>query len=154
MLEGLVFQPPGTETTQQTRAGVPIYRGGPLGFEEWKFKILGRVQSIKNQCDIDDQESVRKMENQLVDFSAKVVETLEDDALRIAIEIGLETLSTKDGVMTLVQHIKGAIPYGDKEDDARDLYHLGAKSRGVLSRQKGESTVSYIALAAADGGRS
>ena len=60
MLEGLIFQPSGTETTQQTRAGVPIYRGGPLGFEEWKFKILGRVQSIKNQCDVDDQENVRR----------------------------------------------------------------------------------------------
>ena len=145
MLEGLLFQASGTEITLQTRAGIPIYRGGPLGFEEWKFKILGRVQSIKNQCAGEDEQSVTDMENKLVDLSAKVIEALEDDALRIAIEIGHDTLSTKDGVITLIQRIEEAIPYGDKEDDARDLYHIGAKSRGVLSRQKGESMVSYIA---------
>ena len=145
MLDGLLFQPAGTETTQQTRAGIPIYRGGPVGFEEWKFKIIGRVQSIKNQCDVHEPESVRKTENQLVALSAMVVEALEDDALRIAMEIGQETLNTKNGVMILIQRIEDAIPYGDKEDDARDLYHLGAKNKGPLTRQKGESMVSYIA---------
>ena len=85
------------------------------------------------------------MENQLLDMSAKVVEALEDDALRIAMEIGHGRLSTVDGVTTLVQRIEESIPYGDKEDDARDLYHLGARSRGPLTRQKGESMVSYIA---------
>ena len=73
MLDGLLFQPAGTETTQQTRAGIPIYRGGAVGFEEWRFKITGRVQSIKNQCGVHEPESVRKTENQLVALSAMVV---------------------------------------------------------------------------------
>ena len=116
MLDGLLFQPAGTETTNQTRAGIPIYRGGPLGFEEWKFKIRGRVQSIQNQCREDDAWSVIERDNKLV------VEALEDDALKVAIEMGHDVLSTPEGVTLLVQRIEDAIPYGDKEDDARDLY--------------------------------
>ena len=67
MLEGLLFQPSGTETTHQTRAGIPINRGGALGFEEWKFKILGRVRPIQSQSDPKDAQSVLDMENKLVD---------------------------------------------------------------------------------------
>ena len=144
-MDFFLFQPAGTETTNQTRAGIPIYRGGPLAFEEWKFKILGRVHSIQNQCREDDAWSVIEKNNKLADLSAKAVEALEDDALKVAIEMGHGVLSTPEGVTLLVQHIEDAIPYGDKEDDARDLYHLGAKKRGVLSRQKGESMVSYTA---------
>ena len=145
MLDGLLFQPPGTDFSQQTRAGIPIYRGGAQGFEEWRFKIQGRVRAIENQCKIDDEESQEKTKCQLIDLSAKVVEALQDDALQIAIEIGLDSLSAKDGVSILIKRIEEAIPFGDKEDDARDLYHVGAKKGGVLSRQKGESMVSYIA---------
>ena len=145
MLDGLLFNPSGTETTNQTRAGIPIYRGGAFGFEEWKFKILGRVKAIKANENADDPESIAEVEKKLIDFSSKVVEALEDDALRIAMEVGHDVLTSRDGVATLVQRIEDSIPYGDKEDDARDLYHLGAKGRGQLSRQKGESMVSYIA---------
>ena len=86
MLDGLFFQAAGTDTSHSTRAGVPIYRGGAVGFEEWKFKIQGRVKSIENQCDPHDEESTILMNNKLVDLSSKVVEALEADALRIAIE--------------------------------------------------------------------
>ena len=85
------------------------------------------------------------MENQLVDLSAKVCQALEGDALPIAIEVGLDTLSTKDGVLTLINEIETAIPFGDREDDARKLYHFGATSRGLLSHQEGGNMVSYIA---------
>ena len=39
-----------------------------------------------------------------------------------------------DGVEKLVDKIEAAIPYGDTEDDARELFHLGAKINGMLSR--------------------
>ena len=145
MLDGLIFQPPGTQTTQQTRQGVPIYGGGAQGFEEWQFKIEGRVKAIEAQCDPDDPESVRKMRNQLIKLSTDVVDALEDDSLRIAMEIGHENLSTVTGVTTLIQRIEESIPYGDKQDDARSLFHIGTKNRGPLCRQLGESMVSYIA---------
>ena len=110
MLDGLIFQPPGTQTTQQTRQGVPIYGGGAQGFEEWQFKIEGRVKAIEAQCDPDDPESVRKMRNQLIKLSTDVVDALEDDSLRIAMEIGHENLSTVTGVTTLIQRIEESIP--------------------------------------------
>ena len=118
--------------------------GSAVGFDEWKFKVLGRVHSIKNQADLKDKTSVRTMENQLVDLSAKVCEALEGEALRVSMEIGHEELQTKDDVEKLVNAIELTIPLGDKEDDARELYHLGARSRGQLARQRGESMVSYI----------
>ena len=133
MLDGLLFQPAGTETTHQTRSGIPIYRGGPVGWEEWKFKIIGRVNSLKNQCDVLDPDSVKKTENQLIALSSSVVDGLQEDALRIAMEIGQETLNTSNGVMTLIQRIEDSIPYGDREDDARTLFHLGSKLRGPLT---------------------
>ena len=145
MLDGLLFNPSGTETTNQTRPGIPIYRGGAFGFQEWKFKILGRAKAIKSQLNEKDPDSIAEVEKKLIDFVSKVVEALEDDALRIAMEVGHDVLTTRDGVDKLVQRVEDSIPYGDKEDDARDLYHLGAKGRGHLSRQRGESMVSYIA---------
>ena len=102
MLDGLLFNPSGTETTNQTRAGIPIYRGGAFGFEEWKFKILGRAKAIRSQADEKNPESVAEVEKKLVDFSSKVVEALEDDALRIAMEVGHDVLTSRDGVTTLV----------------------------------------------------
>ena len=88
MLDGLLFNPSGIETTNQTRDGIPIYRGGAFGFEEWKFKILGRVKSIKSQVDEKNPKSIIEVDKKLIDFSSKVVEALEDDALRIAMEVG------------------------------------------------------------------
>ena len=63
MLDGLLLNPSGTETTNQTRAGIPMYRGGAFGFEEWKFKILGRVQALKNQIHDHDENSKKEMED-------------------------------------------------------------------------------------------
>ena len=144
MLEGLLYNPAGSDATQQTRSGIPIYNGSASGFDEWKFKSLGLVRSIKKQCDFKEKNSGRGMENQLDDLSAKVCEALEGEALRISVEIGHDELGTKDGVQVLVDAIEKTIPLGDKEDDARELYHLGAKSRGQFARQCGESMVSHI----------
>ena len=95
MLDGLLFNPSGTETTNKTRAGIPVYRGGAFGFEEWKFKILGRVRSNKSQAAEKNPESILEVEKKLIDFSSKVVEALEDDALRIAMEVGHDVLTSK-----------------------------------------------------------
>ena len=151
MLDGLIFQPPGTQTTQQTRQGVPIYGGGAQGFEEWQFKIEGRVKAIEAQCDPDDPESVRKMRNQLIKLSTDVVDALEDDSLRIAMEIGHENLSTVTGVTTLIQRIEESIPYGDKQDDARTLFHIGAKNKGPFAANWARAW-SRTLLADANGG--
>ena len=71
MLDGLLFQPAGTDASHITHAGVPIYRGGAVGFDEWKFKILGKVSSIENQCNPHDEESATKMNNILVDLGSR-----------------------------------------------------------------------------------
>ena len=73
------------------------------------------------------------------------MEALEGDALRIAIEIGHDALHEPAGVELLLEKLEAAIPLGDRQDDTLDLFHLGGRKTGPLSRQKGESMVSYIA---------
>ena len=48
MLEGLTFQSSGQPHLSETRAGIPKYKGGPYGFEEWKFKVTGKVKNLKS----------------------------------------------------------------------------------------------------------
>ena len=69
MLEGLLYNPAGEDAAPQTRSGIPIYNGSAIGFDEWKFKVLGRVHSIKKQCDFKDKTSIKDMENHLIDLS-------------------------------------------------------------------------------------
>ena len=78
----------------------------------------------RERCREDDYWSVVERNDRLVDLSAKVTEALEDHALKVAIEMGHTAFSTPEGVVQLVHRIEDTIPYGDKEDDARDLYHL------------------------------
>ena len=143
MLDGLLYHAAKVDT-QETKGGVPKYRGGPAGFEEWKFKILGRVKSIRISHRDDDDNS--EIDKKLVELSSKVLEALEGDARKIAIEIGHDALHEPAGVEFLLEKLEAAIPLGDRQDDTLDLFfHLGGRKTGPLSRQKGESMVSYIA---------
>ena len=47
MLDGLTYHPGNAvQVLAETRAGIPKYQGGPIGFEEWKFKVFGKVANI------------------------------------------------------------------------------------------------------------
>ena len=69
---GLLSQPVDTDSSHSTRAGVPIYRRGAVGFEEWESRILGKAKAIENQGDPHDEEGTTIMNNKLIDLSAKV----------------------------------------------------------------------------------
>ena len=144
MLEGLTFQPGGlSQALAETRAGIPKYKGGPLGFEEWKFKVLGKVANIKMAYNGEDDAPIK--ERKLIELLSNVVDSLEGDAVRLAMDLeARESLHTNSGVERLVKEIEASIPYGDRSEDAQRLWQLGAKTHGELTRQKGESMVSYI----------
>ena len=86
MLEGLTYQPGSSvQVLAETRAGIPKYKGGPLGFEEWKFKVLGKVANIKMAYNGEDDASLK--ERKLIELLANVIDSLEGDAVRIAMDL-------------------------------------------------------------------
>ena len=144
MLDGLTYQPGNVaHVLAETRAGIPKYQGGPTSFEEWKFKVLGKVANIKKAYSGEDDASLK--ERKLIELLLNVIDSLEGDAVRIAMDLQQNTdLHTTKGVEQLVTEIESSIPYGDRSEDAQRLWQLGAKTHGELTRQRGESMVSCI----------
>ena len=138
MLDGLVYRPNGqTHNLPETRAGVPQYGGSAADFPEWKFRVLAKVQAL-GATKIEDREYKRS------ELVLRVIDSLTDDALRLAMEMGMEELAAESGLENLVQRVEEHVSQ-HKIDEARDLFHLGTKPDGPLARQQGESITSYIA---------
>ena len=118
MLDGLTFQPGGgTAVLAEPRAGIPKYRGGPHGFEEWKFKVLGKAANIKKAYDEPDDDILKQ--RRLIELLSNVIDSLEGDAVRIAMDMqNRMDLHTTKGVNLLVEEIESSIPYGDRSEDA------------------------------------
>ena len=73
----------------------------------------------------------------------RVLEGLRGDAFQKAKDIGISALSQPNGLRTLIAEIKAMVfPLGTLE--AQALFRSGQAIRGPLSRQDGESVVSYI----------
>ena len=78
-----------------------------------------------------------------VEAVLKVMEGLRGDAFQKAKDLGIVALSGPDGLRTLIKEIKAMVfPLGTLE--AQALFRSGQAIRGPLSRQDGESVVSYI----------
>ena len=128
----------GAEQRSETRSGVPIYNGCAAGFREWEFKVMTRV----NACEAEKDEAIRNQK--LVELASKIVDALTEEALKIALDMGTTEVLMPGGIKKLVGKIEVQI-MEFKEEEARELYHWGAKLRGPLSRAPGESMSAYIA---------
>ena len=58
-------------------------------------------------------------------------------------DLGTDVLFEESGIETLMERIKTHI-FPNTRAEARELYHAGLREHGTLSRQSGESVVSYI----------
>ena len=134
MLEGLLFRADAKDD-KVTQQGVPRYLGGSTGFETWKFKIENKVKAIKASIDEEGDATLRRAEEKLIELGSKIVDALEDDALRIAVELGHETLNSEGGIAKLMKKLEDEILFGDKDDDIHDLFRIGCLKKGPLSRQ-------------------
>ena len=132
-LEGLLYVS-GREGLANDKAGYPIYSGTASHFEEWEFRIMGKWKAL----DGDEKKDQRRTE-----LSSKVTDALRDDAMKIAQDLGLETLIQADGVPFLAKTMKDAVSV-KRELEAVELYKEGSKSKGALSRQHCESMQSYV----------
>jgi hypothetical protein len=136
-LEGLLFDPTGEERPLETKGGFPIYVGTAHGFEEWKFKIETRLKALDHT---KDEEEMHRLKATL---ASKVIEGLQGEALKIAMEIGTAKLNTTAGVPTLIANLDESIR-GTRADEARELYRIGSRPHGPLTRQSSEPMATYV----------
>ena len=127
-LEGLLYGS-GRERLADDKAGYPIYSGTASLFEEWEFRIMCKWNALAG----DDKKDQRRTE-----LASKVSNALWDDAIKISMEFGLETLIHADGVPNLVKSMRSAVSV-KRELEAVELYKEDSKSKGALSRQYGKS---------------
>ena len=136
-LEGLTYRSDVTRGLNENRQGLPTYSGSAAGLHEWKFKVLTKVKALEQ---IEDDQM---RESKLVELASKVVDALCDEALKIAIDIGVDEVAAVGGITTLVAAIESHVSQF-KDDEAQELFAIGSKADGELSRQRNESMVSYI----------
>jgi hypothetical protein len=136
-LEGLTYRSDVARGLNENRQGLPTYSGSAAGLHEWKFKVLTKVKALEQ---IED-DVIR--ESKLVELASKVVDALCDEALKIAIDIGVDDIAAIGGIIHLVTAIEDHVSQF-KDDEAQELFAIGSKTDGELSRQRGESMVSYI----------
>ncbi len=99
--------------------------------------MLAKVKALEQ---IEDDQM---RESKLVELASKVVDALCDEALKIAIDIGVDEVAAVGGITTLVAAIESHVSQF-KDDEAHKVFAIGSKADGELSRQRIESMVSYI----------
>ena len=72
----------------------------------------------------------------------KIVDGLRGDAFLVARNLGHEALMKPKGLETLINRIRTNV-FPRAIEEARELFRAGQRQGGVLSRQSGESMLSY-----------
>ena len=114
---------------QETKGGVFVYGGTPSRFYEWEFRTSIRLKSCK------DEDKPKTM--------SKIVESLRGEAALVAMDVGLTELIAVDGFDKLLARMRTHV-FPQARVEAKELYRIGHKVQGALSRQHGESMMNYI----------
>ena len=99
---------------QNDKAGQPIYSGTAGLYEEWKFRVMAKWDALAG-LKPEEKDSKR------TELASKIVDALRDDAMKIAMDLGRETLIAEDGVPKLVEKM-GAQVNTKSELEATELY--------------------------------
>ena len=83
-----------------------------------------------------------KRRQDLATLVNKIVEGLRGDAFLVARDLGHEVLMQPKGLETLISRIRANV-FPRATEEARELFRAGQRQGGVLSRQSGESMLSY-----------
>ena len=108
----------GREELVSDKAGFPIYTGTASHFEEWEFRVTAKWKALEKD---------EKAEQKRTELASKVTDALRDDAMKIAQDIGLETLIQKDGVPGLVKAMRDSVSV--KRDLELSLIHISEPTR-------------------------
>ena len=118
-----------SSSVEETKGGIFVYDGTASRFHEWEFRTTLRIQSSKEE-DLPKQMSM-------------VVDGLRGDAAQIAIDLGTSKILGATGLKDLVDAMRASV-FPQARAEAKELYKVGHKAKGVLSRQPGEPMVNYI----------
>ena len=124
----------------ETKTGVPLYHGDALGFEEWKFRVTTKLLSIVPKG--EEEEDLADVSRRKKELAAKVLEGLRDEALKVAMDLGTDQIADDAGVEKLIAAMDAVVAPLRKRE-AKFLFREGTKKNGILSRQTGETMMSY-----------
>ena len=96
-------------------------------------------ESPKSQQGEGAEQRIRELRSSLVH---RVIEGLRGDAFLVARDLGLEALTAPGGLQLLVDTVKKTV-FPRATEEGRELFRVGQRPGGPLSRQQGESMVSY-----------
>ena len=77
------------------------------------------------------------------ELTHRIVEGLRGDAFLVARDLGLDALSEPQGIENLIKQMRHMV-FPRATEEACELFRVGQKPQGALSRQRGESMISYI----------
>ena len=84
----------------ETKTGVPLYHGDALRFEEWEFRVTTKLLSIVPKS--EEEDDLADVARRKKELSAKVLEGLRDEALKVAMDLGTAQIADADGVEKLI----------------------------------------------------
>ena len=116
---------------EETKSGFFVYDGAPSRFHEWEFRAGIRYLSSK------DDDKHRAL--------SSIVEALRGEAALVAMDVGMTTLM--DNKMTGFDELLKAMTarvFPQAQAEAKELYQVGHKHRGPLSRQAAEPMISFV----------
>ena len=146
-LSSLRYRPEQHHGPSETKSGSYIYDGSIGQFHEWEFRTSLRVAAAKADIASASAKGKEKGETETgTNFAftaSRIIEGLRSDALDIAMDIGIEKLTTPEGIEDLIAAIRTSL-FPVEAQEAKILFQSGQRPGGPLSRQSGESMISYI----------
>ena len=109
-MSSLYWRPPGPGGTvglQTTKKGAVYFSGLPREFQEWKFRTTALYESTAPE--------------KRPELASTVLEGLSDNAYLVARDLGIPSLTTADGVPTLIQAIEDSL-FPITGVEAKELY--------------------------------
>ena len=107
----------------------PIFSGKPHEFYEWEWRTTIYAGSVE-----------KGKEHKMLH---EITKSLSGDALQTAMDFSVDALVANGGVQKLIDAMREMV-FPNKKAEAKELYRAGHKQHGILSRQSGETMLSYI----------
>eukprot|EP00959_Pyramimonas_sp_CCMP1952_P239026 4995382-Pyramimonas_sp.AAC.1 len=140
-LSSLRYRPSADALTRSdTKIGSYIYDGTVHNFHDWELRTDIRVSAAVASVDHETGAPQQRVTTAAVN---KGVEGLRGDAFDIAMDIGRDVLLTPKGIYQLVLATRTSL-FPIEAQEAKVLFQVGHRPHGPLSRQHGQSMVSYF----------
>ena len=134
-------EPADDEDGSPVKSGISTGKGKGLTKSKLKglkgAKKRGVLSLSSKSGDMDETTSYARTE-----MVHRILEGLRDEAFELARDMGVESLTAPGGLRSFVEKMREVV-FPCATEEARELFRAGQK-HGVLSRQPGESMLSYV----------